>query len=235
VGLVADFFKALAQLSDPRFMRVLWRGAGLTLATLALISWAVVAGLGWFVPDVVTLPWIGPVASVDSVVSLAAIPLVLLLSVVLMVPVAAIVVGFFLDEIAAAVEARHYTSLPPAMPLAFSLQAADSFKFLGLVVAVNLVALVVYLAVPPFAPLVFWLVNGYLLGREYFQLVAMRRLGPIGAAELRRLYSLRIWGAGVLMAIPLSVPLLNLIVPIVGVAVFTHQFHRLARPTETAP
>jgi CysZ protein len=93
-------------------------------------------------------------------------------------------------------------------------------------VAVNVVALVIYFAVPPFAPLVFWLVNGYLLGREYFQLVAMRRLGRTDAYSLRRQNGLRVWIAGVLMTIPLSVPVLNLIVPIVGVAVFTHQFHR---------
>ena len=29
------------------------------------------------------------------------------------------------------------------------------------------------------------------------------------------------------MVVPLSVPVLNLVVPVIGVAVFTHQFHRL--------
>jgi CysZ protein len=226
VGLVVDLVRALAQLSDPRFLRVLWRGVGLTLVTLAHFAWAVVAGLGWFVPDVMTFPWIGPVGFVDIVVSWTAIVLVVVLSVVLMVPVAAIVVGFFLDDIAAAVEARHYPDLPPAAPLAFSVQAMDSVRFFGLVVAVNVVALVIYFAVPPFAPLVFWLVNGYLLGREYFQLVAIRGLGRTDAYSLRRQNDLRVWIAGVLMTLPLSVPVLNLIVPIVGVAVFTHQFHR---------
>ncbi len=235
MGLVVDLFRALAQLSDPRFLRVLWRAVALTLLTLALFAWAVVAGLGWLVPDVVTLPWIGPVGFVDSILSWTAIGIVLVLSVVLMVPVAAIVVGFFLEEISAAVEARHYPTLPPATPIALSVQLADSLRFLGLVLMANLVALVVYLVVPPFAPFTFWLVNGYLLGREYFQLVAMRRLGPAGAADLRGRYGLRIWLAGVLMAIPLSVPLLNLVVPVIGVAVFTHQFHRLARTARTAP
>jgi hypothetical protein len=69
VGLLVDLFRALAQLSDPRFLRVLWRAVALTLLTLALFAWAVVAGLGWLVPDVVTLPWIGPVGFVDSILS----------------------------------------------------------------------------------------------------------------------------------------------------------------------
>ena len=81
---------------------------------------------------------------------------------------------------------------------------------------------------PPLAPFVFWLVNGFLLGREYFQLVAVRRMPVAEAAALRRRHAGRLWLAGVLMAVPLSVPVLNLVVPIVEVAVFTHQFHRLA-------
>lgn len=92
----------------------------------------------------------------------------------------------------------------------------------------NLGALVIYLLVPPLAPVIFWMVNGYLLGREYFTLVALRRLGRERAEALRRRHALRIWLLGTAMTVPLSLPLLNLIVPLIGVAVFTHQFHRLA-------
>ncbi|HMR62042.1 EI24 domain-containing protein, partial [Amaricoccus sp.] len=154
--------------------------------------------------------------------------LMLVLSVVLMVPTAAAVVGFFLEEVADAVEAEHYPGLAPAAGPGLSAQIGDALRFFALVVAVNLAALVVYLLLPPVAPFVFWLINGFLLGREYFQLVAMRRLGPEGAARLRRANAGRIWLAGTAMAVPLSVPVLNLLVPILGVAVFTHQFHRLA-------
>ena len=186
-------------------------------------------GLGWLLPETVTLPWIGAVGFVDDLASWAAVGLMLVLSVVLMVPVAAVVVSFFLDGVAAAVEARHYPALPPASELGVGEQLADSLRFFGLIVAVNLGALVVYLLVPPLAPLIFWAVNGFLLGREYFQLVAMRRLGPEGARALARRHRARLWLAGTAMAVPLSVPLLNLVVPILGVAVFTHQYHRLAR------
>ena len=85
----------------------------------------------------------------------------------------------------------------------------------------------------PLAPVIFWLVNGFLLGREYFQLVAARRIGRERAAELGRRYFWRVWATGTAMAIPLSVPVLNLVVPILGVAVFTHQYHRLAGDAET--
>jgi uncharacterized protein involved in cysteine biosynthesis len=177
----------------------------------------------------VTLPWIGQVGFLDDLASWAAVGLMLLMSVVLMVPVAAAVVGFFLDDIAAAVEARHYPGLPPAAGPGLAAQVADALRFLALVVGVNLAALLVYLTIAPLAPFVFWLVNGFLLGREYFQLVAVRRLGAASAMALRRTHFWRIWLAGIAMVVPLSVPVLNLLVPIIGVAVFTHQFHRMAR------
>jgi len=68
-----------------------------------------------------------------------------------------------------------------------------------------------------------------LLGREYFQMVAMRRLGRAGADALRKKHRLQIWLAGFLMAVPLSVPFVNLFIPVLGAATFTHMFHRLNR------
>lgn len=228
MSLIADFGRALAQLRDPRFLGVLLKALLITVIGLAAVFWAVMLGLGWILPDSVSLPWIGPVGFLDDLASWAAVGAMLVLSVVLMVPVAAAVVGFFLEDVADAVEAEHYPGLAPVEGLAISVQAVDALRFFGLVVAVNLAALLVYVLMPPLAPFVFWLVNGFLLGREYFQLVAMRRLGPAGAKRLRAANSGRIWLAGTMMAVPLSVPVLNLLVPILGVAVFTHQFHRLA-------
>ncbi|WP_299133421.1 EI24 domain-containing protein [uncultured Amaricoccus sp.] len=226
--MIVDFGRALGQMGDPRFSRVLLQAVLVTLAGLALVFWVAMLSLGWLLPETVTLPWIGTVGFVDNLVSWAAVGVMLALSVVLMVPVAAGVVGFFLDEVAAAVEARHYPNLPPLFALGLSQQVADSLRFMALVIAVNIGALLVYVIAPPLAPVVFVLVNGFLLGREYFQLVAMRRLGPEGARALARRHFWRLWLGGTLMAAPLTVPLLNLVIPILGVAVFTHQYHRLA-------
>ena len=104
-----------------------------------------------------------------------------------------------------------------------------SLGFFALLVVVNALALVVYLFSGPLAPFVFWSVNGFLLGREYFQLVAMRRIGRDGAKALRRKHGFSIFVAGLLMTIPLSIPIINLLVPVLGAATFTHQFHRLNR------
>jgi uncharacterized protein involved in cysteine biosynthesis len=66
-----------------------------------------------------------------------------------------------------------------------------------------------------------------LLGREYFMLAAMRRIGRDKAKVLRKQHIGTIWMAGTLMAMPLSIPFVNLFIPILGAATFTHLFHRL--------
>ncbi len=233
VTLFADLGRAVSQmLSDGRFLRVLLWSVALTFLALAAVFWAMMILLGLVLPETVVLPFVGEVTFVDNLLSVAAIGVMLALSVVLMVPAAAVVVGFFLDSIVSAVEARYHPGLPEIEDVSIGQQVVDSLRFFGLVVVANLFALVIYLLVAPLAPFIFWIVNGYLLGREYFTLVAMRRLGPDGARRLWKRNLPQIWLAGTAMTVPLSVPLLNLIVPVLGVAVFTHQFHRMVRASE---
>lgn len=222
-----DFLKALAQLPEKRFQGVLWMGIGLTVAMLFAITTVFGWLAGWLVPDSFSLPLIGQITWLDDAATFAGVGVMLVASVFLMVPVASAVTGMFLESVAQAVEDKHYPHLPDVAPQPIGDVIRDSLGFFGLMVAVNLVGLVVYLLSGPLAPFVFWAVNGFLLGREYFQMVAMRRLGREGATELRRAYPLRIWLAGMLMAVPLSIPLVNLLIPIIGAATFTHQFHRL--------
>ena len=221
------FLKALAQFSDSRFRAVLLKGIGLTVALLFVIYLVFMTVVGWFVPDAVTVPWIGEIRWIDDLISWASVPLMLLLSIFLMVPVASAFTGLFLDDVADAVEARHFSELPPARRIGIMEGMRDSLGFLGVIVVANLVALIFYLFMAPLAPLIFIALNGFLLGREYFQLVAIRRLGKDGAKAARKRHAAKIWFAGALMAAPLTIPVLNLIIPVLGVATFTHLFHRL--------
>jgi uncharacterized protein involved in cysteine biosynthesis len=230
-----SFLKALSQLTDRRFLGVLAAGVGLTVALLLGFYVGFVVLVGWLLPDTITLPWIGDITWVDNALTWAGVPLMLVLSIFLMVPVASAFMGIFLETIAAAVEERHYPSLPPARSVSIAEGLVDAAKFLGVLIAVNLVALIAYLLVPPFAPFIFWVVNGILLGREYAQLVALRRSDAAGAATFRRRNRSTIFAAGVLMAVPLTIPVVNILVPILGAATFTHLYHRLnaARPSRT--
>lgn len=225
--ILLDFLKAVSQLSDARFRRVLWLGLGLTVGLLFAMT-ALLLGLAqWLAPGAMSLPFLGEITWVGEVFSVTIVLAMLVLSVFLMVPVASAFTGLFLEDVAAAVEDRHYPGLPPVPRIGMAEVIRDSVVFFGVLVAVNGLALLLYFPLGPLAPVMFWLVNGYLLGREYFQMVAMRRLGRAGANELRRRYWGRVWLAGTLMAVPLSIPLVNLLIPVLGAATFTHQFHRL--------
>lgn len=227
MNLFQDFQFALAQLTDRKFQSILWRSIGLTFAMLAATFYAFTILIGWAIPDAITLPFIGEVANMGAVISGGALIAMFLLSAFLMFPVASLVIGFFVEDIADAVEAKHYAHLAPAQDIPFADVMLDAAKFMGIMILANVFALIIYFASTLLAPIIFWIVNGFLLGREYFQLVASRRLGMAAASKLRKKHMIEIWIAGTLMAIPLSIPVVNLLVPLLGVAVFTHQFHRI--------
>lgn len=229
--MMQPIFLALNQLPDPRFRMVLIKAIAMTLGVLigiyALVGY-LVSGI-----DPFTLPLLGMVDPGTWLAGLA-VGAVMLASIFLMIPVASLCIGFLLEDIANAVEGVHYPALPPAKSPGLLATVIDSLRFFGILVAANLGALVIYVFVAPLAPFIFYLVNGYLLGREYFQLVALRRLPPAEANALRQANRGRIWAMGVAMAVPLSIPILNLIIPLVGVAAYTHLFHevrgRVSRP-----
>ena len=227
--ILLDALRALSQMGDPTFRRVLLLGVGLSVGLLVALGLLAAWLVGGLVPDAVTLPLVGELGWLDDLASGGAALALLVASAFLMVPVASVFTGLFLEAVAEAVEARHYPEARPVPRASLATGLRESAAYLALLVAANAGALVVYLAVPPLAPFVFWAVNGLLLGREYFQVVALRRLPRQEAASLRRRHGLQIWAAGVLMAVPLTIPLVNLAVPVLGAATFTHLFHRVSR------
>lgn len=226
-SMISDIFKAVGQIGDPPFLAVLAKGVGLTIALLFGFTVAFAWTVGLIIPDSFALPWIGEITWIDNALSFATIPLMMVLSVFLMVPVASAFISLFLDQVVDAVEARHYPGAPPVSPLSVVENIAEAARFLGILIVANLVALILYIT--PLAPFVFWGLNGFLLGREYATLVAARRLGSTGATQFRKSNRLSIWALGIAMAVPLTIPVINLLVPVIGVAAFTHHFHRLNR------
>ncbi|MEO8244368.1 MAG: EI24 domain-containing protein [bacterium] len=225
--MLGDFLKALSQIGDARFIRVILLGIVLSLALMFGLYAVIIGVVDFFVPGSISIPFIGQVTGVTSLVGWGSLILVLVLSVFLMMPVASAFTAFFLDEVGDAVETQHYPGLPPAHNLGIWDMLTDSVGFLLLLLVVNLISLLLWAVTGPLMPVLSWAINGYLLGREYFTLVAARRLGREGANQMRRHYAGRVWLAGALMAAPLSFPLINLLVPVLGVATFTHMFHRL--------
>lgn len=227
--IISSFYLALAQLPDPRFRRVVILGVALTLALLigayALILWLVQS----LTAGPIEIPLVGPVTWLGDLFTWGSAFFMIVLSVFLMIPVASAITSLFLDDIAQAVEDVHYPDLPPAPRVSFFDGLRDTVNFLGVLVGLNIVMILLYPFLLVFAVPAHFALNGYLLGREYFQIAAMRRLGRAGAKELRRKNRLTVLLAGCLMVVPLTIPVVNLIIPILGAATFTHLFHRLNR------
>ena len=232
---ISSFGKTLTQTGDPRFRRVLFKGIGLTFVLLIAVYTAFLMFLNWIGAGQTVQELLGNLSWVGDLFTFASLFLMIALSVFLMIPVASAITSLFLDEVADAVEDKHYPELPDVPRVTFAEGLKDSVNFLGVLIAANIFALVLYAFFPPFSLFIFWGLNGFLLGREYFQLVAMRRVGRAEAKKLRKKHLGTIWLAGTLMAMPLVVPILNLVIPILGAATFTHLYHQLEPSPQRAP
>ena len=84
--------------------------------------------------------------------------------------------------------------------------------------------ILIFIFIPPVFPFVFYAVNGYLLGREYYELIALRRLDR---TEARALWQKKRWRfilSGMAIAFLLTIPLINLLTPIIATMVMVHLY-----------
>jgi CysZ protein len=220
-AMITALFKALAQLSDPRLRRVLKLGVLGAIAAYALLVATV-----WVVLGRVTLfqeAWAD--IGTDVALGLAA----LVLPILFFPALATTVMSALLDQVADAVEARHYPRLNWPRPQKWTEVLVTTLRFLAVMVLVNLVALPFYLMLlfTGLTVILVTLVNGYLLGREYFELVALRRLDPKQARVAFRHHLGKIWLAGAVIAILFGIPILNLAAPVIATAFMVHVFQSL--------
>lgn len=212
--------KALAQILSPPFRGVLFKSIGLTLAMLAAV-WAAIYAL---VDNLVDLGSPGLETAVHVVTGVG-----LLIGLgFLVAPVTAMFAGLFLDEIAAEVERTHYPADPPGRPMPLGESILSALRFTALVVGVNLMVLVL-LILPGINIIAFFVANAYLLGREYMEAVALRFHDRATVAELRRRHGTRMFLAGLLIAMVLAIPLVNLLTPLFATAFMVHIVKGLDR------
>ncbi|WP_114395492.1 EI24 domain-containing protein [Oleisolibacter albus] len=218
--MISHFSRAMAQLPDPAFRRVVWRAA---LGTLLLFM--LLLGLtGWTLArlSLFQIGWL------DTGIDLLGGAAVLILSWLMFPAVMITISSLMLDRIVEAVEARHYPGLPPPRKQSLREELWNSLKFLGLVVLLNLLALPLYF-IPGVNLFLYYSLNGYLLGREYYELVAVRRLSRDSVRLLRSEESLRLFVAGVIIAFISVLPIVNLFAPVVATAFMVHLFEQLRR------
>jgi uncharacterized protein involved in cysteine biosynthesis len=143
------------------------------------------------------------------------------------------VASFFADEVAAKVESEHYAADAPGEPLRVGRALLEGSK-------TALLAILIYLCTVPFllfagiGAVMFYFATAFLLGREYFELAAMRFHSPAEAKALRKRNAGRIFLAGMVIAAFVSIPILNLATPLFGTAFMVHIHKRLAESRRRA-
>ena|SRR5579871_1942876 len=216
--MIGDAFDAFAQIFTPPFRGVMAKSLALTAALLVLLGVALDRLALSFLH--VGPAWLGAVLSVLLALG------VIVGMVLLAAPVTSLVAGFFLDDISEIVERE--IGAPPGrpIPLVPSIVMGIRFGALSFLVSVVVLALTLLTGI---GLLSFFALNGYLLGREYFELAAMRRM-PRGAARLlREDHGLQVFLAGVVIACFVAVPVLNLLTPLFATAFMTRVFRRIAK------
>jgi CysZ protein len=211
--MLLAFALAIEDAARPAQRRALLLSLSLALGLLVL-AWLLMTALLAGV-RVVGISWLdGALAALGSVAALA-------LAWMLFPALSLLVLGFFLDGILAAVERQHYPSLGPPRRVGLGAALASALRILALTIVLNLLALPLYL-VPAINFLVYYGLNGYLVGREYFELVALRRMDGAAARTMWRRHRGTLSLAGMIVVFLLSLPLVNLVAPVVAAAFMLH-------------
>ena len=228
--------KALSQILSPPMRSILWRSIGLALALIVvlaiglqrLLSWLATSGEVWleallgpsFQTTLNVLAWI---------VSIAASLGVVFGAVMLMPAITSLVASFFVDDVADHVEREHYPAERPGTALPLPVAVTEGVK-------TALLTILVYLIVLPFVLfagagfIIFFIATAWLLGREYFELAAMRFRSPQEAKAMRKDNAATVFTAGLFIAAFVSIPIVNLATPVFGMAFMVHMHKRLSGP-----
>ena len=221
--MFASAARALGMIFDPAFFGVLIKGVVLTILLFVLLFVGLQYGLAalptlqtWWLNDlIIALKWVVSIGFFFLPIFIGA-------------PVASIFASFFLDEISAAVEKKHYPSDPKAPGTPFLSGLGVGLRFAGWVILANLLLLPfnIFPFTAPFAWAVTLLVNGWLLGREFFELAAMRHLKVHDVDALRRRHAGAITMGGIAIAALALIPFVSFVAPLFGVALMALVYKR---------
>ena len=226
--------KALSQILSPPMRSILWRSIGLALVLVTvlaiglqrLLSWFASHGEGW-AEAILGPTFHTPLNLLAWVVSIAAGLGVVLGGIFLMPAITSLVASFFVDEVADHVEREHYPAERPGVALPLGLAFSEGIRTSLLTILVYLIALP-FVLIAGAGFLAFFIATAWLLGKQYFELAAMRFRSPADARLMRKDNAATIFTAGLLIAAFVSIPIVNLATPLFGMAFMVHMHKRLS-------
>jgi uncharacterized protein involved in cysteine biosynthesis len=223
--MIRAFELAVAQLGDPKLRGIIWWSL-----LLSLVLQVAIAALGiWALRSVATFEtkWIN-----DAIIWLTGTGVVVL-AFILFPASFGIVISIFMEQIADVVEARHYPQLGKARGIPIWTGIWTGVVFLLVVIAVNLVMLPFYILaifIAGLGAVLFYAINGWLTGRVYYEQVALRRMSAPEVKAWRRANGGVLWLTGIVIVFLGTIPIVNLIVPVLGVAAMVHVAQTLRPP-----
>jgi CysZ protein len=232
--MIAAAIKALSQMFSPPFRMVLLKSTSLALIVIVLMGiglhrllvWFTTAGANWaeglLGDGAHTLMW-----SLEWIASVAAGLGIIVGSIFLMPAATALVGSFFVDEIALDVERTYYPEHPIGRPLPLMRALVEGVKTALLAILIYLIA-VPFLLFAGFGAVIFFVATAYVLGREYFELAAMRHVSVAQAKELRKAHHGTVLVGGIFIAAFVSIPVVNLATPLFGMAFMVHVYKMIA-------
>lgn len=224
--LITALTRTLGQAFDPTFRAVTIKSVLIALLIYALLT----ALFVWLVPESAVFDADGWFAWLNDVIDVGGTILFVAVLVVLFTSAASIISTLFLDDIADAVERRHYPNTPQARDVPLGEALAVSLKFTLISLLLNILVLPFYLLAlifPPLFVIIFYGLNGYLLSREYFELVSLRHMQQSQVKGIRKVNRRPVFFTGVIIAFATTVPILNLFVPILATALMLHVFQNV--------
>lgn len=210
--------KSIDQLLSAKFRSVLLKSLVLTIGMFVILWLSMQAALSHFLT--LSYGWMETVIAIIAGMGLFAGMFFLLL------PITSLVATFFIDEIAEAVEEKYYPDDPAGREMPVIQGLVIAVKYTVVVVGVNILVLLVAF-IPGINVMAFYGGNGYLLGREYFELCGLRHLPHAEVVALRNANRTRVWLSGILIAVVATIPFINLFTPLFATAFMVHTFKAL--------
>ena len=210
-------FLAFRQMGDPAFrLPLILAVLGAALAVTGLIGlaawlagWAAAGGPEW-------LSWITQAGGAAAGVFLGWW---------LFLPIALGIASLFTDTIAGAVERRHYPGLAAPSGASALAQMGHGIWF-GCKLLLLQILLLPLFFIPIFGALLALLIAAHGLGAGLLREVALRRMNVAHSRIAWQRLRWQGWMLGLALALMAMVPVLNLLVPIIGIAAAAHLLLR---------
>ncbi len=223
--MFASLGRALAFFFDPALFGIAFKALLLTLVLFVVLLVGAEYALH-------LLPTLGS-PTVNRALELLA-PVILIMGLFAVgAPVAALFASLYLDKVADAIEARSYASDPRAPGTSLATGLGAGMRLAGLVLVADLLLLPADAVLPGVGQVATIAVNGFLLGREYFELAALRHISRKAADALRKRNAARVFGAGLIISVLTAVPFADFFAPLFGAALMVHLYKRVAREAKT--